>query len=256
MPLPDYLPGRFALARGRPCDYFALEQFHYLPQRPATYADVWVVRYDEPRDPRSLASWLWFDVRCSKFDVRRSRTAEGRRTPNTEHRTPNIEVERGNPFAAHDALEARWRCDARRDEQDAARLAAVGVLSFPSFRSLPRERTLNLRYLSHRQRLAFTNAHVRTISRVIVHPQFRALGLASELVRQLIKSCPTRYVEASAVMARVHPFFETAGMRRVLFDGAGGREGDASERDDDDDDDERKPAYFIFDKGEGSSCDH
>ena len=35
------------------------------------------------------------------------------------------------------------------------------------------------------------------------------------------------YVEASAVMARVHPFFESAGMRRV--------DGDGSKRDDDDD---------------------
>lgn len=252
MALPDFLPGRFALARGRPSDYFALEHFHYLPKRPATYADVWVVRYDEPHGPAPLDLVLSFDVRRSEFDVRRSHFANATRTPNTEHRTSNAEVETkasqgfGATLAGHDALDAQWRCDARRDaqqfEQERSRVVAVGVLSFPGFRSLPRERALNLRGLSHRERLHFTNAHLRTISRVVVHPQFRGLGLASELVRKLLEICPTRYVEASAVMARVHPFFAAAGMRRV-------------ESDDSKCNNHAKPAYFIFDKQEGLPCD-
>ncbi|MGB7158168.1 MAG: GNAT family N-acetyltransferase [Tepidisphaeraceae bacterium] len=245
MPLPDYLPGRFALARGRPSDYFDLEHFHYLPRRPATYADVWVVTYAERTTheaTRLAAEWL-----------------HGRETLR---------------FAQHDPLEARWSIAARRDDPVAradargaapiprqaaslhpslhewlasigsSRVVAVGVLSFPSFRSTPRERVLELREMTHKERLRFTNAHVRTISRVVVHPQFRALGLASELVRTLIAHCPTRYVEASAVMARVHPFFAAAGMRAVPFDSA--QDGHADESD--------RPAYFIFDKEEGSPC--
>ena len=46
----------------------------------------------------------------------------------------------------------------------------------------------------------FVNANVRTISRVVVHPQFRSVGLAVALVRCLIGQCETRYVEALAVM--------------------------------------------------------
>jgi GNAT superfamily N-acetyltransferase len=215
MPLPDYLPGRFALSRGRPSDYFALEHFHYLPRRPATYADVWVVRYAEfcdfPRVAAPIAAGLHEEV---------------------------------SHFSDHDARDARWRCEARHLDGDPAfpRLAAVGVLSFPSFRSLPRERELGLTELTHKQRLALVNAHVRTISRVVVHPQFRGLGLASELVRKLIEVCPTRYVEASAVMVHVHPFFEAAGMRRVTSDQS-------------ESDDRPAPAYFLVDKQEGSSCD-
>jgi predicted N-acetyltransferase YhbS len=64
------------------------------------------------------------------------------------------------------------------------------------------------------RKLGFVNRHVRTISRVVVHPQFRGVGLASGLVRAICRAAPTRYVEAFAVMGRVHPFFEKGGMVR------------------------------------------
>jgi GNAT superfamily N-acetyltransferase len=235
MPLPDYLPGRFALSRGRPSDYFALEHFHYLPRRPATYADVWVVRYAEPPAFHRVAPPL--AAGFSPDDPKANPPqAAGLHECGSIH------------FSDHDALDARWRCEARHLDGDPAfpRLAAVGVLSFPSFRSLPRERQLGLIDLTHKQRLAFTNAHVRTISRVVVHPQFRGLGLASALVRKLIDVCPTRYVEASAVMAHVHPFFQQAGMRRIECEPSKRSKCRASTI---------SPAYFLVDKQEGSPCE-
>jgi GNAT superfamily N-acetyltransferase len=57
------------------------------------------------------------------------------------------------------------------------------------------------------------NKEMRTISRVIVHPMFRSVGLAVALVRHLLEHAQTPYVEALAAMGRVHPFFERAGMR-------------------------------------------
>ena len=62
---------------------------------------------------------------------------------------------------------------------------------------------------------------------MIVHPQFRSLGIASALVRRVLDDCPVRCVEAFAVMGRIVPFFERAGMREVcdgyfLFDRGGG----------------------------------
>jgi len=145
--LPTFLPGTFDVSRGIPADYRALESFHYLPRRPATWAGVWVVRF-----------------------------------------TPDPGV---------------------------SRLVAVGVLSWPVPTSVAREAFFHLRGRSYRERLQFANRHLRTISRVVVHPQFRSLGLASLIVRRMCEHCPTRYTEAMAVMSQVHPLFEAGGMTRV-----------------------------------------
>jgi len=96
-----------------------------------------------------------------------------------------------------------------------SRVVAVGVLSWPTVRLRVRERHFGVEGLTGRERIAFANRNVRTISRVVVHPQFRGIGLASEMVHCLLYSCDTRYVEAIAAMGRMHPFFEKAGMRRV-----------------------------------------
>ena len=113
------------------------------------------------------------------------------------------------------------------------RVVAVGVLAYPPPSSRARDRTLNLSGPRYGAKLAFVNRHVRTIARVIVHPQFRSLGVAAQLVRRICEDCPTRYVEAFAAMGEVHPFFERGGMRRVAA-------ADAEEA-----------AYFIFDGQKG-----
>ena len=108
------------------------------------------------------------------------------------------------------------------------RVVAVGVLSYPTIALHARDEALGLRGMEERARIAFVNANVRTISRVVVHPQFRSVGLAVALVRCLIGQCETRYVEALAVMGKAHPFFEKAGMRRI----------DAGEG---------RPVYYLWD---------
>jgi hypothetical protein len=165
-PLPDFLPGTLTLAPGSARDYRQLEQFHYLPKRPATWADVWSIRF-RPRDA---------------------------------------------------------------PEDGDGRVVAVGVLSYPVPSCRPRERFLGRLGLSRSENLRFANQHVRTISRVIVHPQFRSLGLSSVLVRCLCDSCTTRYVESIAMMARAHPFFDRAGMTRI------------------EPEHEDEPVYFILDR--------
>src|SRR4051812_42913036 len=74
-----------------------------------------------------------------------------------------------------------------------SRAIAVAVLSYPTVNSNARDRALHLAHWPARRKLAFVNRHVRTISRVIVHPQFRSLGLASRLVRCVCEKAPTRY---------------------------------------------------------------
>jgi len=54
-----------------------------------------------------------------------------------------------------------------------------------------------------------------TISRVIIHPKYRSVGLGSRLVRETLPLVGRKYVETMAVMARYNPFFEKAGMIRI-----------------------------------------
>jgi ABC-type ATPase with predicted acetyltransferase domain len=112
------------------------------------------------------------------------------------------------------------------------RRVAIGVLSYPTAVSRGRQRYFGQQGWSYKQQVHFANRNLRTISRVVVHPQFRALGLSTLLVRKLIECCPTRYVEASAMMGRAHPFFARAGMQAI-----------EPEHDD-------QPFYYIFDREE------
>ena len=60
--------------------------------------------------------------------------------------------------------------------------------------------------------LALVNKNVRRISRVIIEPRFRGLGLASHLVRETMPQMNVPIVEAVAIMGWVNPFLEKAGM--------------------------------------------
>jgi GNAT superfamily N-acetyltransferase len=117
-----------------------------------------------------------------------------------------------------------------RDGGGVGRVVGVGVLSYPTLAMRVREEVLGLRGMGERERIGFVNENVRTISRVVVHPQFRSVGLAVALVCCLISHCDTRYVEALAVMGRAHPLFEKAGMRRVHQSERNGRLPASSER--------------------------
>lgn len=100
-----------------------------------------------------------------------------------------------------------------RDAQ--SQTVAVLIESLPSLSCKMRDWALNDRYgswLSPGQRATLLNAEVRVISRVVVHPCWRGLGLAVRLVRHALQNPTTIYTEALAAMGRVNPFFERAGM--------------------------------------------
>lgn len=105
-----------------------------------------------------------------------------------------------------------------RDEHQAdasSRRCGVLVESMPSLSCLMRDYALSRRYsgiADVRQRVNLLNAEVRCISRVVIHPQWRGLGLAVRLVREALSTATTVYTEALAAMGRVNPFFERAGM--------------------------------------------
>ena len=56
---------------------------------------------------------------------------------------------------------------------------------------------------------------VSVVSRVVVHPKYRSIGLGVKLVRETLARAGTPCVEALAVMAKYNPFFERAGMQKV-----------------------------------------
>ncbi len=60
--------------------------------------------------------------------------------------------------------------------------------------------------------ISLLNKYIRRISRVIIEPRFRGLGLAGRLVRETMPIMNFPIIEASAIMGEVNPFFEKAGM--------------------------------------------
>ncbi|MEM0050371.1 MAG: ABC transporter ATP-binding protein [Candidatus Bathyarchaeia archaeon] len=59
------------------------------------------------------------------------------------------------------------------------------------------------------------NEKLSTISRVVIHPKYRSIGLGQKIVKETLPLCGTPYVEMIAVMAKYNPFAEKAGMRKI-----------------------------------------
>lgn len=96
-----------------------------------------------------------------------------------------------------------------------AQTVAVLVETAPVLHCRLRDQALSDRYQhwkNPRERGAILNSEMRCIARVIVHPQWRGIGLATQLVRHALATATTLYTEAIAAMGSVHPFLERAGM--------------------------------------------
>lgn len=125
----------------------------------------------------------------------------------------------GRPATATRVLAVRYAARSAADrlagKPAGRRTVAVLVESLPSLSCRMRNRALDNRYgswLGPGQRAKLLNSEVRVISRVVVHPTWRGIGLAVRLVRAALAEPTTLYTEALAAMGRVNPFFERAGM--------------------------------------------
>jgi GNAT superfamily N-acetyltransferase len=67
--------------------------------------------------------------------------------------------------------------------------------------------------LSRSLGLQLVNENIRCIGRIIIEPRYRGLGLARRLVAETMVKLDVPIIEAMAVMGRVNPFFEKAGMK-------------------------------------------
>ena len=70
--------------------------------------------------------------------------------------------------------------------------------------------------VGYRPYLKELNEEWTLISRVIVHPKYRTIGLGARLVRDTLRLTGRRHVELTAVMAQYNPFAERAGMKKIL----------------------------------------
>lgn len=124
---------------------------------------------------------------------------------------------KGKPAAAGKFPKRALRCATCRT---AARIEVVGVIVYAMPAAGCRMRSAATPILSgftgldKSSRLKIIGKNIRTISRVIIEPRFRSLGLAARLVRETMPLMNVPFIEALAVMGRVNPFFEKAGMTR------------------------------------------
>jgi GNAT superfamily N-acetyltransferase len=89
-------------------------------------------------------------------------------------------------------------------------LCGVIVYSYPAVTSFGR------RLVVSKMGMKELNGKLSNISRVVVHPKYRTMGLGSKLIKDTLGLAGTEYVEMSAVMAKYNPFAERAGMKRIL----------------------------------------
>jgi GNAT superfamily N-acetyltransferase len=99
------------------------------------------------------------------------------------------------------------------------REAPIGVIVYgmPTAESAMRKAATNGRYVGvgdNAARLGLVNRELRTITRVVIDPRFRGIGLGRRLVAETLPLAGTPLVEALAAMGAVNPFFERAGMTR------------------------------------------
>ncbi len=98
-----------------------------------------------------------------------------------------------------------------------AMAAAAGVIVYrPPVPNLAIRNAVTGGYFSGLDRasgLSLLNEYVRCISRVIIDPRYRGLGLSSWLVAETMPKIGAAMIESMSVMGQFHPFFERAGMR-------------------------------------------
>jgi GNAT superfamily N-acetyltransferase len=93
----------------------------------------------------------------------------------------------------------------KRDEE----LCGLIVYSYPPAACFGR------RMILPKMSMQELNEKLSIISRVVIHPKYRTIGLGHRLVRGTLEHAGTPYVETVAVMAKYSPFFEKADMRKI-----------------------------------------
>ncbi len=89
-------------------------------------------------------------------------------------------------------------------------LIGVVVYSYPPVRAAGRRKALG-----YAPDLDELNRDWAIISRAVVHPKYRTIGLGNRLIKETLELQKCPHVELIAVMAQYNPFAEKAGMRLI-----------------------------------------
>jgi len=111
----------------------------------------------------------------------------------------------GFHYRSHRIAAPRKICCLKRD----AELCGVIVYCYPPIACFGRRQVLP------KMSIKELNQELSIISRVVVHPKYRTIGLGSKLVRETLSLAGTPYVEMVAVMAKYNLFGEKAGMQKI-----------------------------------------
>ena len=141
--------------------------------------------------------------------------------------------------------------------------APIGVCVFatPAASLALRTRFFGLRDPRAPVALAALNEQLWLLQRVVLHPTYRAAGIASPFVRQACQQCPIDWIETLTAMGRANPFFERAGFAKVGTIRRTGKAGQFGPRGGIAAETEAKsrfsdPVYYLFDnRGRGRAGD-
>jgi GNAT superfamily N-acetyltransferase len=197
------------IERGTRQDWLALAPLHYRSHHAGAVTDIFKAVWERGISSRSHCGLRIAD--CGLTDGEPG-------TQNSELGAPSGDAV--SPLVPRSAFRAP-RCSslnpqsAIRNPQSTV-LVAVIVYSRSPLSLAARDRATGGRYrLGGCGRVAtaeLINRELRIISRVVVAPNWRGLGLASRLVAETLGEVGTPYVEALAAMGEMHPMFVRAGM--------------------------------------------
>ena len=96
----------------------------------------------------------------------------------------------------------------------------IGVIcySYPPL-ALKGRNTYTDRYKNSTSEIAkLINKELKIVSRVVIHPKYRGVGLATKLLKETMPLTNQKYIELLAVMSKFNPFAEKSGMVKVEYE--------------------------------------
>ena len=184
------------IERGERADWLALAPLHYRSHHAGAVTDIFKAVWE-----RGIGSRTHCGLRIADCGLNDNNTSAA----GASSLRPSVPL---SPSSSNPQF-------AIRNPQSSV-LVAVIVYSRSPLSLAARSRATGGRYnLARCGRVAtasLINQELRIISRVVVAPNWRGLGLASRLVAETMPQAGTPYVEALAAMGEMHPLFVRAGM--------------------------------------------
>jgi len=199
------------IERGTRDDWLALAPLHYRSHHAGAVTGIIRMVWEEECGMRSAEC----GVEDGKLGTRNPELGADSKAPSPRREVPRsgFRVPRSLSFTPHSALRTPH---SPLFNPPSAVLVAVIVYSRSPLSLAARDRATGGRYrtggLGRVATADLINRELRIISRVVVAPNWRGLGLASRLVAETLGEVGTPYVEALAAMGEMHPMFVRAGM--------------------------------------------